>query len=593
MAKRPRKTRRKNSAQQIERLLGDGKTTTPEPAGPLRHFTPDEHIEWVEKNCYRDVKGKGWQPLRYSGWQADAIRKLFAVTSDGVLRYKTIMPCFTRRCAKTEITATYDLHRVLEYDDQVVVIQANSEEQGGDTVFKQIVDMIRNSPRLAELETAGEITILTDAILFNHTGSIIKTQPSKEASTYGQKISVYHNTELCKAPSDAIYQVGASSTGDAWCGVAFVDSNMGDKSNAVARYVDLAQAAEEEARRAADENRQPNPTIGDPSIGCVYIHFDDLDDVLKRGCGVGLAEGVEPIHPWLDPEWIRGRFAQMTRGEFLRNHCNQPSGAGEVLWSDEQIDPLFLEGLLPVLSGHSLEAAAKMIGGDGRWSIGVGLDRAGAFSKSPDRSVLPVVGKTIIPEMVGKPMPVYDEHGTEVAQEVCDGSVYVLLGAWEFMRTLRDPIQEKITQIDKTWGIGRVALESYQASDLGEWCKSQRFGDRVTVEHMTSQAKQQLVLFMHNLIITRRFFASPTYTVLHAELKNYREDASGGGIPSYGGPRKTVDLDVINPVSGKKLSRRTTWIKDDYLEAVLWAIYAARNARVIGKARTVAKPSAW
>jgi hypothetical protein len=343
-----------------------------------------------------------------------------------------------------------------------------------------------------------------------------------------------------------------------------------------------------------------NPEIGDSTIAVSYIFFEDFADVLKRGCGVGLPQGVEPlggelavepIHPWLDADWIRGRYKQMTRGEFLRNHCNKPSGQGDELWSAEQIDPLFLPGLPEyALTPALLAAATRIVGGDGRWRIGVGLDRAGAFSKLPDRTVLTLIGQTIVPAMVGVPVAVYDELGRQIAAELCDGSVYVLLGAWEYMYHLRDPLQAKIEQIHRAVGIGQMCLEQYQASDLCEWCKTKPFGPQTDLRHMTPQAKQQLVQFMHGLVIMRRFFAPASYHVLRAELGNYREDASGGGIPSYGGGRKTMDLAVRDARDGHAVKTITTWIKDDYLESALWAVEAARGAKPRTIARLVPKP---
>jgi hypothetical protein len=239
-----------------------------------------------------------------------------------------------------------------------------------------------------------------------------------------------------------------------------------------------------------------------------------------------------------------------------------------------------------------LAIATKLVGGDGKWAIGVGLDRASAFSKLPDRSVLTAVGRTACKAMVGVPVPVYDERGQQVASELCDGTVYVWLGAWEFMRYLRDPIQEKLLQIDRVWGIGQVCLEQYQASDLGEWCQTKRFGDRTSLEHLSSQAKQQLVQFTHSLVSQRRVFISPFYSVLRAEFTNYREVSatSAGGIPGYEGRRKTTDIDFQSPLDGHTLKRAETWIKDDYLESGMWALYAARNARARSVARILPKP---
>jgi hypothetical protein len=609
--KRPRKAKPADAARKIDGLLGGGSQAAPIPAAALRHFTADEHVAWCQTNLYRDEKGRGWQPLRYTPWQKKAIRELLALRADGALRYKAIMPCFPRRCGKSEVTGAYDVHRCLAYDDQKVVIQANSADQGEATVFGEIAKTLENSPRMKELLDRGEIEIKqSDAvILFHRTGSQIKVQPAAERSTYGQKIHVYHNTELCRAVDDACYQTGASSTGDAWCGLAIVDSNLGDASNAVKRMMDLAEAARAEELKALAEGRPADPSIGDPAIGAVWIRFADLQEVLRRGCGEGLAAGEEPIHPWLDADWVRSRYANMTRGEFLRNHCNQPSGAGEVLWTEEQVAPLFLP-LPMILTRREAEPLRKALAespsallkaasaGDlANLAIGVGLDRASAFAKDPDRSVLVVAGRLLVPALVGLPAPVFDGQGREVGREVQDGSIYLVLAAWEFMYALKDPIQAKLLQIDRQWGIGQACLEAYQASDLAEWCAGQRFGERVELRHMTAQAKQQLVQFAHGLIVTRRLVAPAGYVVLRAEMMNYREDAGGGGaLSSFGGRRQTVDLDFpelgLLMASGRPVRRRT-WIKDDYWEATLWALEAARGARVRGRARLVAKPQGW
>jgi hypothetical protein len=586
MAKRPKK-RAADPAGTIEGLLsgGGGKPVLSRPArAARRHFTPDEHIAWVQANCYRETKA-GWEPLVYARWQREAIRELLAVTPEGLLRARTIIPCFPRRCEKTGITAMYDVHRAMAYDNQVIVIQANSADQVDDTVMKCIKDTIEASPELAKLVKLGDIEFAAGLVVFNRTGSVIKAQPAEERSTYGQKISVYHNTELCKASSDALYQVGASSTGDSWCGLSIIDSNMGDRANAVHRLVDLAEQARAERIRAAEERRPVNPAIGDPAIAAVWIHFEDLDDCLKRGCGEGLEAGVEPVHPWLTADWIRSRFAQMTRSEFLRNHCNQPSGAGEVLWSDEQIAPLFRPGLPAIVRREAL--ATVLSGCDGQLAVGVGLDRASAFSKLPDRTVMAAVGRLHVPALVGQPMPVYDERGREVGQEAGDGNVYVLLGAWDFMYILAAPLQQRLDAIDRTWGIGAGRMEAYQASDLVEWSKTRPYGDKIELRHMTGHAKRQLVAFAHQLIVTRRMLISPEYAVLRAEFVNYREEASGGQ-PSYGGPRKIMDLDF--PRSDGPAIRRTTWIKDDYLEAFFWALEAARDATARGRAVVIDKP---
>lgn len=613
---RARKKQTDAQAAAIDQALGGSQPSGQTSLRRWRHFSPDEHIAWVESTCYRKTKGLGWAPLRYASWQREVIRKLFAVDDDGELHYSTVMPCFPRRTDKTGILTRYDLCRAIAFPDQKIAIQGNSSDQGAEAILTQIVETIQNSPMFRRVgtsqdpeiyridapefgQTAGEVTIYVYATaITTDNGSSIIIWPAAGGSTLGRGLSVYHNTEGCLATSDENYQVGASSVGDQWSGVAMVDSNMGDAENYVARFAALAADAEVEAAAAADEGREVDPSVGDPQIGCVLIQFGDLDDCLRRGCGVGLDDGIEPIHPWLDAAWIRSRYATMLRGEFRRNHCNQPAGLGETLWSEPQVDSLFLDGLPAIIGLNRLGDVPSIVAGhDGplAWSIGVGLDRAGAFSKTPDRSVVTAVGKATVPGWVDRPRPVYDEAGEVVGEEICDGTVYVLLGAWEFMRALRDPIQSCIQDIHRRWGIDGCALEQYQASDLGEWAKQQPFGEQTRVRHMTSQAKAQLVAYAHGLIVTRRFFASAYYSVLHREILNYAEDCTGGGQPTYGAKRKKVTLDfslgaMVGETAPRNTIQRETWIKDDYWESAMWAIESVRETTPRRPARIFRKP---
>jgi uncharacterized protein YqkB len=269
MAKRAVKRKSVDQASAIEQALGGaspdrGAKGEGSGAKQQRHFSGLEHIAWVESNCYRDVKGKGWRPLQYSGWQKTEIRKLLELDGAGQLSHRTLMYNWPRRCGKSEGAGLYVLHRCEQYDDQVAVLQGNSEDQGEDTGFKAVVDTLLNSPRLRarvasaygrKISDGGDIEITSGVITFGKTGSVLKVQPAKEATTYGQKIHVYWNTEGCKAANDKTYQTGASSTGDAWCGVAIIDSNMGDVSNFVHKLAELGLQAEEELRRGG----QPPP----------------------------------------------------------------------------------------------------------------------------------------------------------------------------------------------------------------------------------------------------------------------------------------------------------------------------------------------
>ena len=600
MAKRLQKKR--NITQEISQALGAKKINLGAKNNSTRkHFSADEFIAWAESNIYRDDKFNGWTPLKYSSYQKKYIAKLLTLTDDGLLKYKTIMPCWCRRMGKSEFSVVYDIMRCIKFADQKVVMQANSSDQAQGTIFGEACKFIQNSPNLKKLTDTGAISVLSDVILFDN-GSEIKFQPASEASTYGQKIHVYHHTEGCKARTQDIYDVGASSTGDAWCGVSIIDSNMGSATNMVYKFQQLAEAAENEAINAKNEKREIDLSVGDSSVACSYVSFENLNDVLKRGCGVGLEAGIEPIHPWIDANWMRGRAAQMIESEFLRNHCNLATGSGSAIWSAEQIDPLFSSQLPSIITPANFKFISTLLGSKKtlRFAIGAGLDRADAFSKNPDRSSLAVTARVIVPELVGQQMPFYDKFGEVITTQISDGSFYILLGIWDFMYQLRDPIQSKILQLDKIFnGKLKFSFESYQSSDLGEWCQTKRFGKNVAIEHMTQQGKKQLVEFVNGLIVTRRFLASNAYSILRAEFCNYREKSADGRLPTFKGKyQANFELDDYRPIKqfgiatgDSKPEKYKTWIKDDNLEAVFWSIKAASEAKLTtGKSIIIDKP---
>lgn len=545
---------------------------------------------WSEANVYRNAKA-GWCPMTWTPWGRGEWSRLLRLDDAGQLVYKTLMICWPRRFGKTEGIAVYQLMRMDRYPDQVCIVQANSADQAKDTVLGMAMDMVLHSPKLlARVRTnsgqlvnvKGDIVLTEEGIFFDN-GSCLRIQTTATrgeqgaTSGVGKRISVYNNTEGCKARSPAMMLEMGVSCSDAWNGLVACDSNMGDVDNFVSDFVAKGQQAEAERMSAIAESRPGNLSIGDPSVGVSYVYFNDLDDMLTRGIAMA---------PWIDPATVRGNYAKMTAGQFARNILNKASGSGDEIWSAEQIDPLFVSGIPDVLPPSIIPEFARRFGGEGRLAIGVGLDRAGAFSKTPDRSVITATGRFTVPALVGKPRPVYDAKGKAIGEEVTDGTFYCLVGAWEFMHALGDPIRDKIRQIDQAYGIGAVNLEAYQASDLGEWCKTQRFASRSNIVHMTAQARQQLVTFADGLVKTRRLILPAGQVILRAEFLSYREDASGGGVPSYSGIRKTVELE-------KDGKRFTTWIKDDYLESFLWSLDAARTAPTVHRAVMMDKPAGW
>lgn len=534
-------------------------------SAPSRHFTIDEFVAWVEASCWNLGKDNHWAPFRFTNWQREEWRNLLAIKPDGTLDALTWMLCWPRRHGKSQVAGFYDIKRCLDYNDQLVVICANSADQSEETVFKLITDTLLNSPPLKRLVDADKIILGAKDVFFTATGSRILCIPHSEASAYGKAIHVAHNTELCKARTDAVYQVLASSTGDKWCGVVICDSNVGDESNAVVRLLGLAGVR---FLAGAIERGPPE----DPSIRASYVGYDSIDDAVAGG------------PPWIARTWLESRRLQMTAGEFRRNHLNIPSSGAEVCFPLALVQRAACDEI-PAIVGMAELNAIRDRYHNRALHIGGGLDRATGLSAKSDRTIWTVVGAGCCPDLIGKTMPLFDDAGNPVAEVPADPWEYVVLRQFEVPLSMDKPIKDAIERDRKVFGrFTKITLESYQARDIYDWCCNKGFDAEIV--SMTWQAKAQLVRMMLELLATDRLRFSAANVLLYYELLNYREDLSSA-TPSYEGPKRTIR--AAGPDGDADLT-----IKDDALESAMWAIWGLRNARRPRAATSFStKPAGW
>lgn len=524
-----------------------GETATSMRPPPSRHFTADEFLQWVEANCFNLDKENNWTPFRFTVWQQAEWRKLLELTDSGVLRALVWMVCWPRRHGKSQLAGFYDIMRCLRFNDQLMIICANSADQSEETVFGIIKATIENSPNLRRLIEQQKIIVGADEVYFAETGSRVKCIPHSEASAYGKGIHVFHNTELCRAPSDKVYQVGASSTGDKWCGLVICDSNVGDESNAVVAQLALAGVHFQQGAiiRGAAER---------PSIVASFIGYESLDQATAEGPA------------WISREWLELRRTGMTAAEFRRNHLNIPSSGSDVCFALALVRraaiaiPVFIDasafGLLRArYLGHSMH-------------IGGGLDRSLGLSAKSDRTIWTDVGGGARPDLVGKKMPVFDDLGNKLGEVDADPWEFTVLRQAEIPFAMDKPIKDAIARGRKDFGrYSKLALEQYQARDIYDWCCQQ--GLPCELVHMTWQAKASLVRMMLELLSTDRWHFSAGNVLLTQELLNYREDLSAA-TPDYGGPKRSISVMIADQL-------KDLVIKDDSLESAMWATWALRG----------------
>ena len=530
---------------------------------------PEGFIRWCEEETFiLDAQTNKWQLFRFEPWQLDEVRR---VLDPDPMRYRTLVWCWPRRHGKSEVSARYDIWRSKNFDYQNCVIGSNSEDQTLSTAYQIAVDTIRNSPKLRSELDSGEIEVLATEIKFTRTHSSITGIPTREASAYGQKINVGHVTELCKARDDSLYQVIASSTGDAHLGVAVCDSNVGSIDNVVKRLIDLAESGE------------------DPTIGVSYICYKDLDDAIRRG------------PRWISADWLRSRSRQMTPGEFRRNHLNLPATVGAKLFTEAQVDACFSR-VPPGWTGAASVAQPPPAGADqshpgagvpqvllpqlprvfsasdfrrlrsialyGVLSVGGGLDRALPFARR-DRTFWASGAKLLFTPEGGcatpAEVPVYDEDGEVIRYEAPDPWIYVLLNLVEFPWSNASAIQRAVeADVERYEGLANISFEQYQAGDLYDWAMQR--GWPCVLTHFTGPVQLEAYSDLYRVIASGRFYASLEHWILGAELRNVEENESSA-MPTFGGPRVMVQDPDGNHIR----------IKDDSVEAVVNLFIALRG----------------
>lgn len=411
--------------------------------------------------------------------------------------YRTVIFCWPRRHGKTLVSALIIVWRFLTRKTQNIGIVANSERQTTDTAFKTIAGILKQTPYTAKLVKSGAIKIQGDKVIYDGLHNVIQGFSSNPSALFGKKLSIAQCSELHAAKNDEAYQALASCTIDTDDGLTLVDSTVGPKSSPLFALYNLHQAG------------------GDPSLYFSHIFYADVEHACLTA------------PPWIKPEAIRSRHAQMLPAEFGQQILNLWQSSTNALFPPEVLAKCRDEYRLDV------DSIA-----DGRAHVvGAGLDRAFGFSLHGDNTITSALLKVLIGE---------EEH-------------FYLLASDNIRFSSAAGIKKAFKRYECDYGITRATLESYNSQDIGAWCSDQTF-DSETV-HATSERQANAFTSLYSAAAEGRLHIHPEFSDLYKELGDFEYTLTSGGnhgagAAKFGGAKGT---------------------KDDSVYSLAWAMYSLRD----------------
>lgn len=513
-------------------------------------------LRWAEDFAYvRNPLTNKFEPLVWIDWQVHETLRLVVPSENDKTKFKylTLIICWPRRKGKTLWTSIFDVWRADQFENQKIIIAANSENQATSTAFELCVSICEHSPILAK--KFGKLDIGINKIYFPHTNSEIVAVPRSIPSMYGQSVNVGQTTELCVAKDDSHFQVLASSTGDVQ-GIMLVDSNFGATSNKVYELFDLARQGQ------------------DPTIGVSLIAYKDIDEAIEYN-----------LSPYITEKWLRSRKMQMTSGEFKRNHLNQPSEGAEQMFTADQIAACETDWEYPL----SVNFIADLFKKRYYWHIfGGGHDGAMAFSKRGDRTVWSYVAKGHLTEEImlteyDDQLQWLDDEDEELKDKIrayTEPFEYVLLESDEIRNSDVDAEKRIIRHCAEKYGKPQnIVLEAYQAAGLFQWCGQNNFKSDL----ISPGTNVQVAMFnyFYQVIAARRFKILKGQWLIKTELGLFQADEVNNKFGLGKQVRLTVPLEQKIDVMRNPLEPEIVKVKDDAVYSAAHAVYGLRDQEFV------------
>ncbi len=413
--------------------------------------------------------------------------------------HSTIAFCWPRRHGKTIIAALIIVWRFLTRQTQAIAIVANSEKQTVDTAFRLIRTILQQTPFSKALISEGAIKVGADWIEYPALDNRIQGFPSNVPSLYGKRVSVAQISELHAAQTDGLFQALASSTIDSDDGLVLVDSTVGPRSSPLYGLYQIAKAGT------------------DPTLYFSHIEYRDIDDAVTNG------------PPWIKPERLKSRSAQMLPAEFEMQHLNRWGSCTSALFPPDAIERCRDEYALdvePLAAGRA-------------YAVGAGLDRALIVSVHGDRTVLACVLKT--------------------TGENDDEPHFYVLDAHAFTLSTEGAIKRKVTTFQREFGLNHICVERYEGQDIALWCSNQ--GLHSELIHATPKQQAPAFMALANAAREGRLHIHPKFEAVFSEMDTFEYEL----VP-------TGTSDGVMPRFGHAKGAH-----DDHLYALAWAIYALRD----------------
>lgn len=410
-------------------------------------------------------------------FQVDALRRALECDSDGNFKFRTIIFSFPRRHSKTTLNALLVLWRFTTRITENICCMATSERQSQATGFKQIKQIIRNTPSLYEMIGLGNIR--TDMIEYPALQNTISSVSCNVAGLYGQRITTAWITEIHAATTDEPMQILGSSLGDSLNSWLLIDSTVDATGGPLHRLETMAANGD------------------DPSIFVRRLEYRDLQDALDH------------CPRWINRDWLISRQKMLLPATFATQHLNQRAAADNRLFAQADIEACKSSFSLPI-DKATLEAWA----GGRTWRAGCGLDRAYGWSLHGDATVLTTVAK------------VAGVDGQEPE--------YLVLNQQEITASLGVLIKKAIARDMSAYGISNASFEAYNSQDLIAW--AQENGIPTDTVHATATAQIPAFTELHRIIKERRLKFSDQLDGLMREMETFTYEIVNGN-PRFGNDR--------------------------------------------------------
>ncbi|MEJ1931597.1 terminase large subunit [Nostoc sp. NIES-2111] len=391
---------------------------------------------------------------------------------------------FPRRYGKTSLSALVLVWRFMRKRGNRIGIAANSERQGADTLFRIVRAIVTRTPQLAGMVKAGHIVVTETYVGWPKAASRIDAFPANPASLHGKRLGAAAISELHAARGGETLETLQAATLDTEDGLTLVDSTVGPQGSTLHRLYLLAQSG------------------ADPTLVFSHIEYRDIE------------EAIADAPPWIAPERLRSRAAQLLPAQFAVEHLNQWAAADNAAFPADVIE----------LCRDDYPLDAKEVAGGRAYVVGAGLDRALMVSLHGDATILATVAK--------------------VLSDGDDEPHYYVLDCHKFSLSTEFAIKRHIEKMRKQFGVTRIVIERYEGQDLALWCDSIGLSSRI--EHASAKTQAVAFLAMVNAAREGRLHVHKSMERVFREMGTFQYELrahaqSGQVTPHFGHARGAHD----------------------------------------------------